>query len=62
VENTESTVNVSIERKHETNETRQTLAREGRPEVAAARGGNAREAVEAMGRSAIDHLIAFFKK
>ncbi|MBU87537.1 MAG: hydroxyacid dehydrogenase [Chloroflexi bacterium] len=25
-------------------------------------GGNAREAVEAMGRSAIDHLTAFFKK
>ncbi len=25
-------------------------------------GGNAREAVEVMGRSAIDHLIAFFKK
>ena len=25
-------------------------------------GGNAKEAVEAMGRSAIDHLIAFFKK
>jgi phosphoglycerate dehydrogenase-like enzyme len=24
-------------------------------------GGNAREAVEAMGRSAIDHLVAFFK-
>jgi D-3-phosphoglycerate dehydrogenase len=25
-------------------------------------GGNAREAVEAMGRSAIDHLVAFFRK
>ena len=25
-------------------------------------GGNAREAVEAMGLSAIDHLIAFFKR
>jgi len=24
-------------------------------------GGNSKEAVEAMGRSAIDHLVAFFK-
>ncbi len=24
-------------------------------------GGNAKEAVEAMGRSAIDHLVTFFK-
>ena len=24
-------------------------------------GGNAKEAVEAMGRSAIDHLVSFFK-
>ena len=24
-------------------------------------GGNARESVEAMGRSAIDHLVSFFK-